>query len=83
MRNPLLVLLSFVVSSAAMAQQVAGSCSIAAAQKNLVGSAKTAFVKKCEMDLKAMSTVASKQKKPMVGSREESYGDCGHKGADL
>ena len=79
----LLVLLSIVVSTGAIAQQAAGSCSTAAAQKNLVGSAKTAFVKKCEMDLKAMSTVATQQKKPMVSSREQSYGDCGSKTADL
>ncbi len=83
MRKNLLVLLSFVVSTGAMAQQVAGSCSAAAAEKNLVGSAKTTFLKKCEMDLKTMSTVQSKQKKPMVSSREKSFRDCGHDAASL
>ncbi len=83
MRKNMLVLLSLVVCTGAIAQQAAGSCSTAATQKNLVGSAKTAFVKKCEMDLKSMSTVATQQKKPMVSSREQSYGECGSKVADL
>lgn len=83
MRKCLLALMSLFVCAGAMAQQVAGSCNAAAAQKNLVGNARIAFVKKCEMDLKAMSTVAVKQKTPLVSSRQESFGDCGHKGADL
>lgn len=83
MRKHLLVLLSLVVSAGAMAQQVTGSCSAAAAEKKLVGNAKTAFLKKCEMDLKTMSTVQSTQKKPMVSSREKSFGDCGHDASSL
>lgn len=83
MRKHLLVLLSFVVCAGAMAQQVTGSCSAAAAEKKLQGSAKAAFLKKCEMDLKAMSTASTKQKKSMSGSGHESFGNCGHDAASL
>lgn len=83
MRKHMLVLLSLVAGTGAMAQQLAGSCSTVAAEKKLVGSAKAAFIKKCEMDLKAMSTMATKQQKPMVSSKDESSGHCGHDAASL
>ena len=77
----LLVIMSLAFSAGAMAQQGA-SCSAAAAEKKLVGTAKTDFMKKCETDLKAMSTVASKDKKPMGSSKGE-FGNCGHDASSL
>lgn len=76
----LLVILSLAFSAGAMAQ--ATSCNASAAEKKLVGAARTAFLKKCEMDSKAMPTVATKEKKSMVDSKG-GFGNCGHDAASL
>jgi len=76
----LLVIVSLSFSAGAMAD--AASCNAAATQKKLVGAAKTAFLKKCETDVKTMSTIATKEKKSADGSMS-GMGGCGHDAASL
>lgn len=76
----LLVIVSLSFCAGAMAD--AASCNAAATQKKLVGAAKTAFLKQCEMDVKTMSTSAAKEKK-LVGGSKSGMGGCGHDAASL
>lgn len=78
MGKHLLVILSLAFSAGAMAE--ASNCSAAAAEKKLVGSAKTAFLAKCNTESKAMSTAVTKERKSM-GDSKSGFGGCGHASA--
>ena len=80
MRNVLLVICSLAFSAAAMAD--GASCQAAATAQKLVGTAKTAFLKKCEAESKNKMTLVSKDKSMSVAPTSE-FGHCGHDGKDL
>ena len=76
MRKPVLILFSIGFSAAALAQGT--HCTATAAEKKLVGAAKTEFIKQCEVAAKTRMTVAAKDKK----STMETSGKMGHCGQD-
>ena len=81
----LLAILALTVGAGAWAQ--GSSCESAAVAKKLTGTAKAAFVQKCEIDAKAKlmstSTLATKDKKSYIAPTS-SYGGCEHgSAADL
>ena len=80
----LLAILALTVGACAWAQ--GSSCESAAVAKKLTGTAKAAFVQKCEFDAKAMlmstSTLAAKDKKSYVAPTS-SYGGCEGAASDL
>ena len=59
-----LALLAMFLTTAAMAQGT--TCNAAATEKKLTGTAKAAFLKKCEMDAKAKFELVSQEKKLSV-----------------
>ena len=75
----LLAILALTVGVCAWAQ--GSSCASAAAAKKLTGTAKAAFIQKCEIDTKAkpmsISTLATKDKKSYIAPTR-SYGGCEH-----
>lgn len=80
MRKFLLVLGSFAFSAAAMAD--GASCQAAASAQKLVGSAKTAFLKKCEAESKNKLTLVNKSKNMSMAPTSE-FGHCNHDEKDL
>lgn len=80
MRTLVSILLSAGLSASAFAQ--GASCTAAAAEKKLSGTARAEFIQQCEKDSKARMTLATKDKKSgMLSSGKE--GHCGHSAADL
>ncbi len=80
MRKLVLILFSLGFSTAAMAQ--GANCNAAAAEKKLIGAAKTEFLKQCESASKTRMTVAAKDKKEMMMSKGKA-GNCGQDASDL
>jgi len=76
------VILAMTLGAAATAQQ-AGSCTAAATEKKLTGSAKTTFIQKCESDAKAKMVVSSAREKKYSGAPTGSYGGCDHSASVL
>ena len=80
----LLAILALTVGAGAWAQ--GSSCESAAVAKKLTGTAKAAFVQKCEFDTKAKlmstATLAAKDKKSFVAPTS-SYGSCEGSASDL
>jgi hypothetical protein len=80
MRKVLLVICSLAFSTATMANGT--NCQAAATAQKLVGTAKTAFLKKCEAEAKNNLTLVSKNKNMSVAPTSE-FGHCSHGEKDL
>lgn len=74
MLKKLIVILGLVVSAGAMAEDTA--CNVAAAEKKLAGAAKQSFLKKCELDARAICESASKDQKLADASKTSFEKKC-------
>lgn len=80
MRKMLLAICSLAFSTAALANDV--SCQAAATAQKLVGSAKTAFLKKCETETRNKMTLVNDKKNMSLAPTSE-FGHCNHSDKDL
>ena len=78
-------ILAMTLTTAAIAE--GAICNAAAAEKKLTGSAKTAFLQKCEMDSRAKAQLVTKEvvtrEKKLSVSPTSSFRNCEHESSDL
>ena len=75
----LIPLVALAFAGSALAQ--GAGCNTEANARKLTGTAKTEFLKKCEIDSKAKLVQASKERNYSMAPK--SGGDCGHSATDL
>lgn len=80
MRTILLAICSLAYSTAALASDA--NCQAAATAQKLVGTAKTAFLKKCEIESKQKLTLVN-NKKNMSHAPTSEFGHCHQSDKDL
>ena len=82
MRTFMTILLAIGIAAPALSQG-SGSCNAEAAARKLAGTAKTEFLRQCEMATKARMTLAAKENKKAAVMSAGKAEQCGHSASDL